>query len=172
MNWDDYRFFLALARKQTVSAAGRELMVKHTTVARRIAVFEETMGTRLFDHVREGYVLTQAGENLYHHALVIEEETQTVERQVFGLDTELKGVINVTASHDILSHLIVPNVKLFKKAYPEIDLQLHASTGLVNLSMREADIALRLTPSPPDHLVGERSIATATWRLRHVKVPK
>ncbi|OUR62498.1 LysR family transcriptional regulator, partial [Bermanella sp. 47_1433_sub80_T6] len=67
MNWDDLRYFLALARARTVSAAGRDLSVKHTTVARRIAALEARLGTRLFDHLRDGYAMTQAGEDLYQH---------------------------------------------------------------------------------------------------------
>lgn len=69
MNWDDLRFFLALAREGTVSGAGRVLSVKHTTVARRIAALEEQLGSRLFDRLRGGYAMTQAAENLYHLGL-------------------------------------------------------------------------------------------------------
>lgn len=159
MNWDDFRFFLALARTHTLSAAARELNVKHTTVSRRIAAFEQHLGARLFDHVKDGYVLTQSGENLYEHALVIEEQTYTVSRQVFGLDTELKGVINLTGAHQMLDLLVIPHLKLFRRAYPDIDLQLHASDSLADLSMREADIALRLTGNPPDYLVGKKVLS-------------
>ena len=73
MNWDDLRFFLALAREGTVSGAGRTLTVKHTTVARRISALEGQLGSRLFDRLPSGYAMTQAAENLYHHALSMEE---------------------------------------------------------------------------------------------------
>ena len=162
LNWDDFRFFLALARHHTVSAAGRELKVRHTTVARRIAVFEERIGSRLFDHLKEGYVLTQAGENLYAHALVMEEQAQSVDRQVFGMDAQLKGLINLTGAYDVLSRLVIPALSKFKRTYPDIELQLHASSLLADLSLREADIALRLTPKPPEHLVGKEILP-----LRH-----
>ncbi|PCJ18128.1 MAG: LysR family transcriptional regulator [Gammaproteobacteria bacterium] len=162
LNWDDFRFFLALARHHTVSAAGRELKVKHTTVARRISAFEARIGSRLFDHLKAGYVLTQAGENLYAHALVMEEQAQSVDRQMFGMDAQLKGIIKLTSSYDVLSHLVIPQLANFKHAYPEIDLQLHASSLLADLSLREADIALRLTPKPPEHLIGKEILP-----LRH-----
>jgi molybdate transport repressor ModE-like protein len=55
MNWDDMRFFLALSREGSISAAGRSLGVNHTTVARRIAALEEVLGTRLFDRLPDGY---------------------------------------------------------------------------------------------------------------------
>lgn len=156
MNWDDLRFFLALARARTASATGRELGVKHTTVARRIKALEQGLGTRLFDHLPDGYALTPAGENLYQNALVMEEQAQAVERQVFGLDAQLCGDLKLTASHDVFNHLVIPRLGIFRKAYPDINLQLLSSTGLADLSARQADIALRLTPKPPDYLIGKK----------------
>lgn len=162
MNWDDLRYFLALARARTVSGAGRELAVKHTTVARRIKSLEQGLGSRLFDHLSDGYVMTPAGENLYQHALVMEEQAQAVDRQVFGLDAQLQGSLKLTASYDVLGRLVVPHLGLFKRAYPGIELELLGSSGLTDLSARQADIALRLTPKPPDYLIGKKVLP-----LRH-----
>ena len=162
MNWDDLRFFLALSRAGTVSAAGRALGVKHTTVARRIQAFEEGLGTRLFDRQSVGYVLTQAGENLVQHALIMEEQAQAVDRQVFGLDAQLEGKLTLTAAHDVLSLLVIPHLGLFNRAYPSIELELSSSSMLVDLAARQADIALRLTESPPDYLIGKKVLP-----LRH-----
>ncbi len=162
MNWDDLRFFLALAREGSVSAAGRVLNVKHTTVARRISALEDKLGSRLFDHLSDGYVMTPAGENLYQHALVMEEQAQAVDRQVFGLDAQLQGSLKLTASYDVLGRLVVPHLGLFKRAYPGIELELLGSSGLTDLSARQADIALRLTPKPPDYLIGKKVLP-----LRH-----
>ncbi len=156
MNWDDLRFFLALARARTVSAAGRDLQVKHTTVSRRIKALEHGLGTRLFDHLPDGYAMTPAGENLYQNALIMEEQAHAVDRQVFGLDAQLKGNLVLTASHDVFSRLVIPQLGMFRKAYPGIELQLLSSTGLADLSARQADIALRLTPKPPDYLIGKQ----------------
>jgi DNA-binding transcriptional LysR family regulator len=156
LNWDDMRYFLALAQAHTMSAAGRELQVRHTTVARRIKALEQGLGTRLFDHLPEGYAMTPAGENLYQHALVMEEQAQAVDRGVLGLDARLCGDLKLTASHDVMARLIIPQLGLFKRAYPGIDLQLFSSAGLADLSARQADIALRLTPKPPDYLIGKK----------------
>jgi len=156
MNWDDLRYFLALARTRRVNAAGRELNVKHTTVARRIKTLEAALGSRLFDQLTDGYVLTPAGESLYQHALVMEEQAQAVCREVFGLDTELRGSLKLTASHDVLTRLVIPKLGEFRETYPCIDLQLMGSSGLVDLAARQADIALRLTPKPLDYLIGKK----------------
>lgn len=156
LNWDDLRFFLALARSETVSAAGRELGVKHTTVSRRIKSLEQRLGTRLFDHLSGGYLMTPAGENLYQNALIMEEQAQAIDRQVFGLDAQLQGDLILTASYDVLDRLVIPQLGLFGKAYPGIRLQLLSTAGLADLNARQADIALRLTPRPPDYLVGRQ----------------
>jgi DNA-binding transcriptional LysR family regulator len=155
VNWDDLRYFLALARAGTVSAAGRDLEVKHTTVSRRIKSLERRLATRLFDHLAEGYTLTPAGENLFHHAQVMEEQAHAIDRQVFGLDAQLQGDLMLTASHDVFTRLVIPRLNQFRDAYPGINLQLLSSTGLADLGARQADIALRLTPKPPDYLIGK-----------------
>jgi DNA-binding transcriptional LysR family regulator len=162
MNWDDLRIFLALSRAGTLSAAGMLLEVKHSTISRRISAFEETLGTRLFERLREGYVLTQAGENLLEHAHIMEEQAQAVDRKVFGLDTQLKGTLNVTSPNDVLSRLVVPQLGLFKRIYPAIDLQLISTAGLVDMAARQADIALRITDKPADYLLGKKVVS-----LRH-----
>jgi DNA-binding transcriptional LysR family regulator len=100
---------LALARARSVSTAGRELAVTHTTVARRIQALEETLNTRLFDRLPSGYAMTQAGEQLHQRALAMEERSQAVVRQVFGLDTQLQGNLTLTAAYDVLSRLVVPH---------------------------------------------------------------
>ena len=71
MNWDDLRYFLSLARAKTLTAAGQDIGVKHTTVARRIKLLEQALSSRLFDRLPDGYAMTNAGEKLYQHALIM-----------------------------------------------------------------------------------------------------
>ena len=156
MNWDDLRYFLALHKARTVSAAGIALGVKHTTVARRIKALEQALGTRLFDRLADGYALTQAGENLIPHARIVEEQAQAVDREIFGLDAQLQGELVLTAANDVLSRLVVPHLGLFRRAYPGINIQLASSAGLVDLAARHADIALRMTAKPPEYLIGKK----------------
>jgi DNA-binding transcriptional LysR family regulator len=156
MNWDDMRYFLALAREGTVSGAGRVLAVKHTTVARRIAALEARLDSRLFDRSAEGYAMTQVAENLFEHAVSMEERALSVEREVFGMDTQLKGPLKLTASHDVLTRLVVRQLPRFREEFPGIDLELIGSSGLMDLAGRQADIALRMTPKPPEYLIGRQ----------------
>jgi DNA-binding transcriptional LysR family regulator len=162
MNWDDLRFFLALAREGTVSGAGRSLTVKHTTVARRISALEEQLGSRLFDRLPSGYAMTQAAENLYHHALSMEEIVHTADREIFGMDTQLSGALKLTASYDVFTRLITPKLKSFTDQYPGINIELLSSVTLADLASLQADIALRLTPKPPEYLIGKEILP-----LRH-----
>ena len=162
MNWDDLRFFLALSREGSVSGAGRALGVKHTTVARRIRALEERLGTRLFDRLPDGYAMTQVAENIFKHALAMEVLSQAVDREAFGRDAELAGPLKLTVGNEVADRVILPKLRVFREAYPHIDLQLLTTTGLVDLAAREADIAVRLTSKPPDYLVGREVI-----RLQH-----
>lgn len=162
MKWDDLRFFLALAREGTVSGAGQVLAVKHTTVSRRITALEGKLGSRLFDRSSGGYAMTQTGENLYPHALSMEEIAQSAHREVFGMDAQLNGSLKLTASYDIFNRLITPALQEFSDRYPGIELELLSSTGLADLASRQADIALRLTPKPPEYLIGREVLP-----LRH-----
>lgn len=162
MNWDDLRVFLALCREGTVSGAGRALDLNHTTVARRVRALESAVGTRLFDRTREGYAMTQAAENMYPHALRMEERAQAIHREVFGRDAALEGPLKVTVPYDFASRVLVPTLAAFRAAYPRIALALLTTTGIVDLAAREADIAVRLTERPPDYLVGR-----ALLPLRH-----
>lgn len=161
MNWDDLRYFLALARKRSVSGAGRELAVKHTTVARRIASLEEQLGSRLFDRTPSGYALTQVGENLLPHAIDIEERINAADREVLGMDAQLTGSLRLASSFDLFTRLITPQIKRFTDQYPGIEIELVSSTGLVDLGSREADIALRISPKPPEHLIGREIVSVA-----------
>ena len=162
MNWDDTRYFLAVCRSGSVSAAGKTLSVNHTTVARRIAAFEAALGTRLFDRTREGYVMTQAAENMYGNALRMEEYAQTIDRTMYARDTALRGGLKLTVPYDFANRILAPALPAFAKRYAQIDLELLTTTGLVDLSAREADLAIRLTAKPPDYLVGRKLLP-----LRH-----
>ncbi len=155
-DWDDLRYFLAVARSGSVSGAATELGVNHSTVSRRINAYEKKHDVRLFERMPQGYEMTQAAENIYRYALEIEERTHIVERELFGRDTRLQGRLCVTAYHSTVNELVLPDLGTFSQQYPEIDLELFVTADVRDLSAREADIAIRGTPQPPDHLVGKK----------------
>ena len=156
MNWNDLRYFLALVRAGSVSGAGRKLGVEHTTVARRITALERQLGSRLFDRLSSGYEMTQVAENLYPHAITMEELMQVADREVFGMDTQLKGNLKLTASYDVFNRLLTAKLHHFTDQYPNIEMELLSSTSLADLANRQADIAVRLSPKPPEYLIGKQ----------------
>jgi len=156
MDWDDLRFYLAVARKGSIRAASDGLAVNPSTVARRIDAFEKKLGVRLFNRLPTGYVLTPTGEDMLDSAERIEDEVATLDRQVFGRDAELNGSLRVTLPSLLATHLLMPDFAAFSRDFPGIVLEFALSSEEFNLSKREADVAIRLTKAPPDYLVGRR----------------
>lgn len=155
MNWDDLRYVLALHRAKTLSAASRELDVNHTTVSRRVSALEAEVGARLFDKTPGGFVLTPAGEDILTTATRIEEEMLSLDRRVLGTDARLSGVLTVTTL-DILATEHAAEFTAFARAYPDIELELFVDNRVWSLTRREADVAIRVTNRPAEHLVGRR----------------
>lgn len=155
-NWDDIRYFLAVARKGSVSSAAKVLGVNHSTVSRRIQAFEEKHGVRLFDRQRDGYVMTAAADAIYEQALEMETLSLSVSRTLLGQDQRLEGVINLTMSHDIYECLLAEPLSRFRAQYPGIKINMRVTDTLLNMVNREADISVRKTGNPPDMLVGKK----------------
>lgn len=156
MNWDDVRIFIAVARERSVSGAGKRLDMHHTNVSRRMTRLETQLKARLFDRSKAGYEMTDAGEQLYALAQVMEEQALAIERSVAGLDVSLSGTVKFTANQDFVDVLVAPRLHDFHKRYPRICLELLTTSRVLNLDAREADIALRLTASPDEHLLGRQ----------------
>ncbi len=155
-NWDDIRFFLAVARAGSLSGAAKVLGVNHSTVSRRIAALEKNHGVRLFNRVRDGYEMSDAAYSIYEQALAVEAQNQQISRALFAQDSRLSGPINLTMPHDIFEHCLAPNLAQFAQQHPDIKLNLLVTKQVRNLASLEADLAIRLTPAPPEYLVGKK----------------
>ncbi|MDX5151215.1 MAG: LysR family transcriptional regulator [Acidiferrobacterales bacterium] len=165
MNWDDLRIFLAVARIGSLSGAARNLGVQHSTVSRRLQHLETSLGVRLLDKKRTGYELTAAGEDLREAALRMEREVLNVDGTLQGLDANLRGTLRVTTVGNIASSFLMPMLSRFSNAYPEITVELSVSNADVSLPEREADIAIRVTSTPAETLIGKKigTIASAVY---------
>jgi len=155
LNWDDLRFFLAVARGGTVATAGEQLAVSYTTVSRRIQQLESQLETALFDRTPNGYKLTEAGQAIVERAEQMEDTMLSISRDLFGRDTCPCGRLRVTMPEPIASELIGPYLSEFQQAYPRIELDLIAGSEKLDIDAREADIAIRATNEPPDNLIGD-----------------
>jgi DNA-binding transcriptional LysR family regulator len=154
MEWDDLKHFLAVARSGSLTEAARGLRTSPATVGRRVAALENQLSARLFDRRQSGYSLTESGEAIRLQAEEVEEAVLAVERQALGHDLRATGKVRIAASDDIASHVITPKLAQFRRRYPGIALEIVARMDLVNLSRREADIAIRgVRPSQGNFVV-------------------
>ena len=164
LDWDDLRFFLALARHGSLSAAARDLHVAQSTVGRRLASLETSLGVRLLNRTPDGYTPTQAGEGVRAHAERLEVEAVSLERTVGGRDVRMAGVVRVTCAESVATHILAPCLASLHSKQPEIMLELIPNPRELSLSMREADISVRLK-QPDQHDLVVRRVGTIAFGL-------
>ncbi|MBQ0715048.1 MAG: LysR family transcriptional regulator [Paraperlucidibaca sp.] len=145
LNWDDLRFFLEVARAGTASAASRRLSVDYTTVARRIRSLEESLGALLFDKSRSnGFTLTVDGQHLVRHADTMEAAMEAAMAEVSGTGSALSGHVRIGCTEAFGTYFVAPHMVEFQDRYPNISIDILPVPHFVNLSRREADIAITL----------------------------
>ncbi len=154
MDWDDLRYVLAISRAAGLSPAARALGVNPSSVYRRLEALEQRLEVRLFERLRSGYRLTESGEALAEAAARMEAEAMSVERRVLGTDVKLQGHIRVSTSEALALHALPAYLAEFRSMYPDVSLDVSATNQMADLTRRDADVAIRATATPPDHLVG------------------
>ena len=156
MDWDDLKVVLTLSRTGTLAGAARELRVDATTVGRRLAAIEAVLSARLFDRLTSGYVATEAGHRAIRRAEEVERATQSLQNEIEGTDQRIDGRVRLTGLDAIFDHLIIPRLPRLLDRYPGLEITFSSNSDFVDLSRREADIALRSRePRHPDS-VGRR----------------
>lgn len=156
VNWDDLRFLLAIADHGSVASAARRLGVNHTTVLRRVHAFEEAKKIRLFERLPTGYVFTAEGEQLVAAARSIDDTVAALERRIDGRDLKLEGVIRVTTTDTFMTSVLPRHFASFRQQHPRIMIELALTNHRLNLTKRDADVAIRPARELPAPLVGER----------------
>jgi len=151
MNWDDARVFLAVCRESTLRGAARVLGVDQATVGRRITSLEKSLSATLFLRTSEGYVLTAVGEAALQAVEKMEHSALQLQRQIQGLDDRLTGTVRVSTTDSLAIDFLIPAIARLHALHPDVRVQLDASTQILSLAKREADIAVRNTrPENPD----------------------
>jgi DNA-binding transcriptional LysR family regulator len=156
LDWNDLRYFLAIAREGTLARAAKRLGINATTVSRRLAALEGQTQARLFDRTPDGYVLTPSGLDLMPRAERMENEAIALDRDVIGADQRTAGSVRLTGTEMLVTRFIMPHLPRFHALYPEISLDLECTTRRVSLARREADIALRLSRPHEENVVTRR----------------
>lgn len=154
MSWDDLRFLLAIARHGKLSDAARVLNVSHTTVSRRLEHLQQRSGTELLTRTPDGFVLTNHGQALLRIAERVETEAHAAERVLMGTNT-VAGRLTVTTI-DVMVELYRDVFAQFMRAHSDVELVVRLDSRALDLSRRQADIAIRYSNAPPPGLVGRR----------------
>ena len=164
MDWNSLKVFLSIARRGSLSAAANDLEVNHSTIFRRLNAFETEIGGQLFERINNRYELTSLGHELLDFAQNIENSFDGINRHIVGKDVQPKGIVKITAPNNIAYRYLPRYICEFNLLYPEIHIELLVSNQEFNMSNRQADIAVRATPSPPEHLIG-RQVSSLNWSV-------
>jgi len=165
LDWNDLRYFLAVANGGSTLAAGRALRVSQTTVARRIAALEAALGIQLFEKRQAGYVLTPTGEELLGQARDVEVVVSKFANAAESQSRDSSGVVRITSEEIYALSLLNPLLRELHETHPEIIIELDTASTLRDLGAGEADIALRSSSvAQPAGLVGRR-LCVDDWTL-------
>ena len=165
MDWNDLRYFLAVADHGSTLAAGRALRVSQTTVARRIAALEESLGLTLFEKRQAGYVLTPAGEELVDRARQVAEATEGFAEASAALTRDTSGVVRITTQEIFANTLLGPMLRELHELHPEVIIEIDTQQELLDLGAGEADIGLRSTAGDQPAGVVGRALCIDDWTL-------
>lgn len=164
ISWDDFRLIKAIADARSLPAAADLIGLNHSTVFRRLGQVEAALGLRLFERHRSGYVPTPAGEEMTALASRLDDDISGFTRRLAGREILPAGELRVTTNDSLLVELLTPLFAAFMAQCPEIRLDILLGNQVLNLSKRDADVAIRATDNPPENLVGRRA-ARIGWAL-------
>jgi len=162
MNWDDLRFFLAVAGAGSLSGAGQQLGVNTTTVLRRVASLEDDLGARLFERERTGYRLTAAGEKLVEALEPVDRRLSALPRDFAAAGEGAEGSVRLAAGETVATCLLAAEYPAFRRAHPGLELEILTDPRLAAIGqaprignpLKDVDIAVRLArPTQGDMLM-------------------
>lgn len=154
IDWQDLRYLLEVVRTGTLTAAASKLGVNQTTVSRRITALESALNAPLFDRTAAGWQITPVGEAVMRYVDAISDEVHSIGRLVQVDRQELSGKLRVTAPDACIQGLLMPPLDVFSRMYPEIDIDVIATDGILDLAVHDADVAFRATNKPPPNVLG------------------
>lgn len=160
--WDDVRVFLAAYRARSLGLAAARLKLDTSTLSRRIAAFEQQIGTRLFERSREGLLPTRSAEQIFAAAEAMETAHARLSRDASDVEQRAEGTVRLTVDPGIAEGFVVPALPRFRAEHPAVEIELDASPLPRDLARREADIAVRSTKVVGAELIATK-LASASW---------
>jgi DNA-binding transcriptional LysR family regulator len=165
LDWNDLRYFLAVARTGSTLAAGKALRVSQTTAARRVAALEAELKLILFERRPGGYRLTPAGEALVAQAEALEAAAATFADSAATQSRDASGTVKLTVDEIYAVTLLPPILRDLHDAWPAIRIELDTTEAKRDLAAGEADVALRMTDMPSGGGLVGRRITTDNWTI-------
>lgn len=159
MSWDDHRFFLLVARHRTLKLAAKHLGVDQATVGRRLASLQQRLGTKLLQKRSDGYFPTAAGARILANVEAAEREMLAIDRAILGEDERIEGAVKIAMPGALANHWLIGSLRPLLRAHPKLELQFLTGPEVLNLSRREADLAVRLV-RPAQRELRTRKIGT------------
>jgi len=156
VDWDDLRFFLAIARAGSLGAAARQLGVSHPTVGRRLQALEQASGQAFFRRTGEGLVPTAIGEGILSLAEEMESSALAIARRIDGSDEQPEGILRISSADWFAGYVLAPVLGELVRRYPAVVPEVIAGMRLSDLTRREADIAFRIVPFDQPDIVQRR----------------
>ncbi|NOJ48796.1 LysR family transcriptional regulator [Bradyrhizobium archetypum] len=162
-DWNEPQLVLAVHRASSLTGAAKALDIDHSTAFRRLNALETRLGVRLFERLPGGaYQATPAGERMAAAAERMEDEALAIDRDIAGRDHRLSGRLRVTSSETLAHRKLTSHLATFRRTHPGIVVELVIDNRVLNLSRREADIALRPMRPKEGDLWG-RKLADVAW---------
>jgi DNA-binding transcriptional LysR family regulator len=156
MTSGDLEVMLALVRAGTLAAAGDRLGIDASTVFRSLQRIERGLGRPLFERTRSGYVATELANELAEHAERMEAALEAARSCAEAAPAQVSGTVRITTTDTVLHGLVAPALRSLQRLHPLLSYDLHTGNELASLTRRDADIAVRATKRPPQHLVGKQ----------------
>ncbi len=164
IDWDKLRVFHAVAEAGSFTHAGETLNLSQSAVSRQVSALEQSLGTPLFHRHARGLILTEQGEILYDTAHNVFAQLARVQSQLAENKERPQGALKVSSTVAFGSVFLASRMKEFVNRYPDIEVSLVLADTELDLSMRQADVAIRLTPPTQPDLV-QRQLMTLHYRI-------
>jgi DNA-binding transcriptional LysR family regulator len=164
-NWNDLKLVLAVSRARTLGGGAKLMGVNHSTAFRNLNAIEDKLGARLFERLPGGaYAPTAVGEKVARTAERMETEALALDREITGTDTRLTGLVRVTASETLSFEMLLGQLARLRELHPRITVELMIDNRVLNLSRREADVALRVSRPGEPELFGKK-LCNIAWTV-------
>ncbi len=156
MNWDDARFFLAVARCGTLRKAANQLQVDQATVGRRLTALENSLGSKLFIRTPKSFSLSPLGESMLTDMMKMENAVQAIARKAAGGDESLCGNVRIATTDTLAEAFVIPALQDLRQRYPAITVTLLTALNITDIAYHSADLAIRGARPDNDELIIKR----------------